>query len=194
MNRIDTTKYALAMFNCVVLAVLLFFIPLNSGTNIWLSLLIYILVLMCNVLYMAKDELKAKGQNRNTFENLGYMAIYVLEAVFIGFIIVKVLAMDSVQAQVQVDVKNFCDAYIYFFLFMLHMQTSILGQIAGSKGKRASFVPYLGIVLGIACAVPFYIELGADGIQVPNYVASIGFLAALPCLFRLRQMESYGHF
>ena len=153
-----------------------------------------ILILMCNVLYTAKDELKAKGQNRNTFENLGYMAIYLLEAVFIGFIIVKVLAMDNVREQVQVDVKNFCDAYVYFFLFMLHMQTSLLGMIAGSKGKRASFVPSLGLALGVACAVPFYIELGADGIQVPNYVASIGFLAALPCLFRLRQMESYGHF
>ena len=192
MNMPDTTKYSLAIFNCAVLAVLTFFFPLHHETNIWLCVLYYFLLLFTNVVYMSKDELKKKGKSRNVFENIAYMDTYIIEVVMIAYIVIRVICMS--EPQEKLDLRNLCDAYFYLFVFVLNMEYSVMGMVAGAKGKRALYVPYLGLALGIACMVLFYVEIAEDGIQLPKYVQPLCCLTLIPSLFRLRIMESYGHF
>ena len=188
----DTTKYSLAIFNCVVLAVLTFFFPLSHETNLWLSFLIWILIVVCNVLYVSKDELKKKGQSRNVFENLGYMETYIIEVAVLAFIFIRIVC--TAEPSEKLDLRNLCDAWFYVLMGVLNLEYSMMGMIAGSKGKKPMYVPALGLVLGVACMVLFYMELAEDGIQLPNYVQPICCLALIPSLLRLRVMESYGHF
>ena len=186
----DTFRYSIAIFNAIVLAVLTFFFPLHSGSAVWSSLVIYFLLLFCNVIYMAKDELKKK-KHRTFNETLGYAYCYVIEVAMIAFIFVIILCRYP---QEKLDVSNLGDCLIYLMLFLLHLQLVTLSLIGGEKGARPMYVPFLGLLCSLGCMFLFYYEMKEPGMQLPSYAQSIAFVLLIPNLLRLRVMESYGHF
>jgi len=159
-----------------------------------------LLVLLCNILYLKREELAAdKNRSFNgTFALiLSYVVVITTTAVPVVIVAGKnattVLGLEGEDA---VAMTRFANAYVYFTAFALHMQNSALGLLAEEQGRRAGFVTIFSLVCALACFGLYYVnffEVLGEGVMLPNWTQSLAFLLLLPSLLRLRQLESYGH-
>ena len=199
-NESNPLTYSMAIFNCVVVAILTFFFPLGVGSKLWTSLVIGLLVLLCNILYLKREELAA-DENRSfngTFALiLSYVVVVITSALPVVVVAGKnastVLGLEGKDADA---LAHFANAYVYFTAFALHMQNSALGLLAEEQGRRAGFVTIISLVCALACFGMYYVnyfEVLGEGVTLPNWSQSLAFLLLLPSLLRLRQLESYGH-
>lgn len=199
-NEANPFSYTMAIFNCVVVAILTFFFPLGMESKFWSIIVIGILVLFSNLLYLKREELAADNQRSfvGTFALvLSYVVVITSAALPVviaaGQNATTTLGLTGDDAETMV---RFTNAYVYFVLFALHMQSAAIGMLAEEQGRRASFVTLSSMAFSFVCFGLYYInffEVLGEGVLLPSWTQTIGFLLLVPGLLRLRKLESYGH-
>lgn len=210
MERTDFSKntfpFSVAIFNCIVNAVLVFFFPITMETKWWLKMIVCFLTLFSLSSIHYKDELKQERQNNPSFpteKKLAYYTIYLAEIIY--FITVLLVMVSPYFYQQSVEgalAKNWNDpdtwqkigdSIVYIMLALIPFSSCFLFHLAGLQGKRSGFFLAYTLVVMALIAVPYYLEMREPGVQLPKYIQSICFLLNIPYLFRLRQLESYSH-
>lgn len=210
MERTDFNKntfsFSIAIFNCVVNAVLVFFFPISTASSWWIKVIVCFLMLFSLPALLYKDELKQERRNNPDFprsKKLVYYTIYITEGIFLIVFMMLILSPFLHQQSVEGTLaenwndanawQSLGDTCIYILLALIPFSAGFLCNLAGQQGKKCGITYIYTIVVLVLVMVVYYLEFRESGIQIPSYVQSICFLLNIPYLFRLRQLENYSH-